>query len=139
MPLRPEEADDGALPPRDPCSERAREGFPRSARLLRRRDYERVFDGAVRSRDAGFTVLAVASCREHARLGLAVSKRQVRSAVERNRLKRRIRESFRRERALLAGLDLVVMAKREAGSWSGEAVFASLARHWDSVRRRWAG
>jgi ribonuclease P protein component len=43
-----------------------------------------------------------------ARLGLLVSKREARSAVARNRIKRRIREAFRLEQAGLAGLDVLV-------------------------------
>lgn len=50
----------------------------------------------------------------HARLGLTVS-RKVGNAVERNRVKRRVREWFRQEGHVLAtGLDVVVIARREA-------------------------
>jgi len=48
-----------------------------------------------------------------ARLGLAVSRR-VGNAVERNRVKRLVRETFRRRRRTLAGLDLVVTGRPAA-------------------------
>lgn len=44
----------------------------------------------------------------HARLGLVVSKRLFPRAVDRNRMRRRIREAFRQQAAGLPSLDLVV-------------------------------
>jgi len=44
------------------------------------------------------------------RLGIVVGKRAVRRAVDRNRLKRAIRESFRHEQHRLPSLDIVVQA-----------------------------
>lgn len=41
-----------------------------------------------------------------------VAKRYVRLAVERNKLKRAIRESFRHQQLQLAGLDVVVVVKK---------------------------
>ena len=47
-------------------------------------------------------------------MGLAIAKKCARRAVDRNRLKRLVRESFRLERLGLPGLDLVVMCRRDA-------------------------
>ena len=117
--------------------------FPRSARLLNGHDFQRVFDDAVRSRDGGFTVLARrregvdSGC--SARLGLAIAKRQIRSAARRNRVKRRIRESFRHHQCELAGIDVIVMAKHGVDAWTGETMSASLARHWRRIASRCDG
>jgi ribonuclease P protein component len=55
------------------------------------------------------------------RLGLTVS-RKVGNAVVRNRVKRRIREWFRRERGCFGGAwDVVVIARREAAALDFEA------------------
>jgi len=43
-----------------------------------------------------------------ARLGVVISKRQAREAVERNALRRRIREAFRLEQHTLGPIDLIV-------------------------------
>ena len=109
--------------------------FPRAARLLSARDYDRVFACPVRSRDAAFTVLARASD-QSARLGLAIAKRQIASAAKRNRIKRRIRESFRYHRRVLYGIDVVVMAKRGVEAASSDAIDNSLDGHWCRIRRK---
>ncbi len=60
------------------------------------------------------------------RLGVTVSRR-VGNAVVRNRLKRRIREWFRRKRrALPEGLDLVVIGRRGAVGLSSEELCQQL-------------
>jgi len=96
-------------------------------------EYKRVFSRPKRSADAFFTVLAMVSARQPARLGLAISKKQASRAVDRNRLKRLIRESFRHHRKELAGLDLVVMARRPALDAGNSRLFRSLRNHWQEL------
>jgi ribonuclease P protein component len=98
-----------------------------------------VFRGAARSRDTYFTVLSTANGKRHARLGLAISKKQCRLATGRNRLKRIVRESFRRHQDVLAGRDLVVMAQAEAQAADNRTLFDSLEKHWQRVRRSGTG
>lgn len=62
-----------------------------------------------------------------ARLGLAVSKKQARRAVDRNRLKRVIREQFRRRRTALPPLSLVVMIRSSAAKASNLELSDALA------------
>jgi ribonuclease P protein component len=45
------------------------------------------------------------------RLGLAIAKKRVKLAVQRNRIKRIIRESFRLNQHVLPAIDMVVMVK----------------------------
>lgn len=112
----------------------ADEAFPRSARLLHRADYQRVFARPLKkSADRYLTVLARPNRLGYARLGLAISKKQARRAVQRNRLKRLIRESFRLHRPALGDLDLVVMARAQAASASNTEIFAALLSHWQSL------
>ncbi len=56
--------------------------------------------------------------------GLAISKRVSKRAVERNRIKRLLRESFRRVRSQLPPLDLVVMAREQAAGVPGPELLA---------------
>ena len=113
-------------------------GFPREARLLQKSDYSRVFKQARRSADRNFTVLARRIPGNRARLGLAISKKIARHAVQRNRLKRLIRESFRHNQDALQGLDLVVMGRPGVVERNNEALTASLHRHWNTVIKRCA-
>ena len=47
----------------------------------------------------------------YARLGMIIGKRYCRLAVDRNRIKRLIRERFRRDQAQLGSSDIVVMLR----------------------------
>ena len=76
-----------------------------------------VFSAPTRADPAGASV---------GRLGITVSRR-VGNAVVRNRLKRRVREWYRRERSALAsGLDLVVIARPAAAKLDSAATSAQL-------------
>jgi ribonuclease P protein component len=60
-------------------------------------------------------VYAVANNEAVARLGLIIGKRQARRAIERNRIKRALRESFRHQRQALIGVDVVVQLIESVG------------------------
>ena len=74
-------------------------------------------------------VVLVRARTEHTRLGITVGRR-VGNAVVRNRVKRLIREWFRRERSAIgAGWDIVVIARPAAARLAGaSAAFAELKR-----------
>ena len=65
-----------------------------------------------------------------ARLGISVSKRVAAHAVERNRIKRIARDSFRRCRTQLPPGDYVLLAQRDAAGASSEALRAALTSLW---------
>ncbi|MFN2381912.1 MAG: ribonuclease P protein component [Guyparkeria sp.] len=85
--------------------------FPRSARLLSGRDYQRAMRDGGRVHTANLMLALFANPGGEPRLGLAVSRKRVRRAHERNRVKRVAREHFRLARADLPGMDVVVLAK----------------------------
>jgi len=111
--------------------------FPRAHRLLAAADFSRVFAGADRSSDGFFTVLARLNELSCARLGLAISRRVAPRAVDRNRLRRLARESFRQ--LGLAPLDYVVMARRDAVTAPSPSLRSSLDRHFLQLSRRAVG
>ena len=111
--------------------------FPRHIRLLTSRDFQLVFrDNKIRVSDNRWSLLARQNNLTHARLGMAISKRVVKTAVERNRMKRIVRESFRHYQKQLAGLDIVVMCREGAIKANNRELFDSLNRHWHRVTER---
>ena len=75
----------------------------------------------------------------HARLGLAISKRVSKRAVERNRIKRLLRESFRRVRHQLPAVDMMVMAREQAAGVPGTQLLAELDGLWKKLLASQAG
>ncbi|MDE0971161.1 MAG: ribonuclease P protein component [Arenicellales bacterium] len=110
--------------------------FMRSERLLHSEEYRTTIAKRCRSDDQLFTVFAARRPTGGARLGITVSRRVSTKAVRRNRLKRRVRESFRYHKQPLAGLDLVVIARQEANETERLQVDRSLFGHWIRVREK---
>ncbi len=110
--------------------------FTRQQRLSSALEYKYVFDQPCKSTDRYFTVLARPNARAFARLGLAISKKRVKRAVDRSRIKRLSRESFRHHQLSLAGLDCVVLAKNGIEQVNNQTLLHSLAGHWQRLLRR---
>jgi ribonuclease P protein component len=109
-------------------------GFPPDRRLHTAAEFGRVFADPARSSDRYFTVLARASGRSTARLGLTISRRAAKRAVDRNKLKRLARESFRQQPAL-PPWDFVVLARPGADRADRRALRASLDRHFAQLAK----
>lgn len=114
-------------------SARARQGLPKAYRLLRPPAFAAVLRQGLKSRDRCFAVFAVSNALPHMRIGLVVSRKVSTAAAVRNRVKRQIRESARRQRQQLEGLDLVVVAHAAAAHTENAALQASLQRHWTGI------
>jgi len=67
---------------------------------------------------------------QHARLGLAVPKRSLKSAVMRNRVKRRLREQFRLSAASLGGYDIIAMVRPSMMKHPVSEYSEVVSRHW---------
>ena len=111
------------------------EDFSKHRRLLKAIDYKRVFDNAVRSSDSYFIVLARPNDLDHARLGLAISKKKAKLAVWRNRLKRITRESFRCSQNICHA-DFIVLAGNKSVGATNQQLFLSLEKHWQRVNEK---
>src|SRR5688572_7986054 len=109
-------------------------GFSPDQRLHTPAEFGRVFAEPARSSDRYFTVLARPSGRYVARLGLTVSRRAAKRAVDRNKLKRLARESFRHH-AALPQWDFVVLARPGADRAERGVLRASLDRHFEQLTK----
>ncbi|MCW8830243.1 MAG: ribonuclease P protein component [Gammaproteobacteria bacterium] len=106
-------------------------------KLLNAAEFNRVFDKSVRSSDQYFTILASPNDLEHPRLGMAISKRRVKLAVVRNRIKRIIRESFRLSQQNDSA-DYVVMAGKLGARGTNQQLRESLEKHWGLLKKKCA-
>ena len=109
-------------------------GFPAHRRLRRKSEFEAVYARGLRLGDGFFAVTASPNGTGCARLGLAVATKAAGSSVERNRLRRLIRESFRLRQHELPAVDLVVSARAQARAARNDALRASLNGLWDRVK-----
>jgi ribonuclease P protein component len=118
----------GATPPRA--------GFTPAQRLHSGSDFERVYAKRWRIVDANFAINAVQNTLDHARLGLSISGKTVGNSVQRNRVKRQVRESFRKAASTLPAVDLVVGARNGARTAHNAALRESLESLWEKIRKQ---
>ncbi|HSH47054.1 MAG TPA: ribonuclease P protein component [Halomonas sp.] len=112
------------------------QGYPRRLRLLTAGDYRRVFDTATcKVHGKGLMALASPNALGHPRLGLIFSKKNVRRAVDRNRLKRIARESIRLRQHQLPSADIVLLARRGLDKLDNETVHRQLQGMWRRLDR----
>ncbi|MFO7602617.1 MAG: ribonuclease P protein component [Gammaproteobacteria bacterium] len=99
-------------------------------------DFERVFAKPARRTDKYFTILYLCNDGDVARLGLAISKKRARRAVDRNRIKRLVRESFRQHQDELQGCDFIVLAQNATASADNPTLFKALQNHWRQLSKQ---
>lgn len=108
-------------------------GFPRQNRLLVASDYRRVFKQRQALTSRHFVMQYALSGGTEPRLGLVMKKKVARRAIDRNKLKRCARESFRMNRQQLTGLDVVVIARHGAASHDKQALRQELDALWTQL------
>ena len=115
------------LRPSGPGDSGADQRFPRSRRIRKRADYLRVQNARRGRKGPHFVLIDAPGPTGESRLGVTVSRR-VGGAVERNRVKRRVREFFRKNRYRLQPTrDLVIIARPGAELLSLKDVESELA------------
>ena len=105
--------------------------FRKQARLLRPQEFKEVFSKkTLKSQSPRITLWGSPRTQEGARLGIAIPKRVVSRAVDRNRLRRIIRESFRVRQGKLGSWDIVVHLRRGGAVDRADEFTAELEALW---------
>lgn len=112
--------------------------FKRELRLLTAENYQTVFKSAKRFGNRSFTILARENSLGHARLGLAISKKSAKLAVDRNRIKRMFRESFRLNQHNLPSVDIIAMCKPSAILLDNQEMRKQIDTQWHFMRKKFA-
>ena len=119
--------------------------FPREYRLTGKRQFDHVLLAReVRVRSGCFRVFAAPNNETGPRLGLVVGKRQLKRAVDRNRVRRVLRETFRLRRATIPPMDIVVqlietplelnLGAQATTLW--QLLVSTIGKEKENVRRR---
>jgi len=81
-------------------------------RIVHPLDFRRAYERRRSVSDRAMVVYGVENGRDYLRLGISIGRKKVRSVVERNRVKRVLREAFRLGKAEIpVGVDLVVVPR----------------------------
>jgi len=107
--------------------------------LLTPEHYKNVFQQAHSAGSPHFTIIARNNSLSHPRLGLAVPKKQIKTAVARNKFKRLARQSFRMKQHDLPNKDFVVIAKKSAQNLSNEEILKLFDKLWHRLSRPYRG
>ena len=106
-------------------------GFPQSKRLLKPEDFRKVFtNSAYKVYCSGFVFLATPNNLSSPRLGFVMAKKNIKLAVQRNKYKRLLRESFRLNQHSLPGIDIVVLALKSCQETTPLNLVPSLTPAW---------
>ena len=110
--------------------------FPREVRLLSAKQYSYVFADARRFGNQSFTLLVRLNDQSHPRLGLAIAKKSAKRAVDRNRIKRLLRESFRNKQHQLPPIDIIAMCRPVAVQLSNKQILSQLEKQWCYMQKK---
>lgn len=114
----------------------AKQGFSKASRLLGPSQYSTVFKKADFKLSATSILILVSKSVLPPRLGIVVAKKHVKSAVQRNRLKRRFRESFRLRQEEFGTIDMVVLARKGVDLMSNQEVLIQINRLFDELTNK---
>lgn len=107
--------------------------LPRAARLLKPGDFAALRGNSKRISVRHFLAEFSATAQPTCRLGQAVSRRVSKRAVDRNRIKRLVRESYRHARGDLPPVDILLIARSSAVQQTNSMLREDLARLWQKL------
>ena len=126
-----------AAPAVEPRKAKPEETFTPEDRLRRRREFDAVYSRGVRIAGRNFALFILPNNVGRSRLGMTVS-RKVGNAVVRNRVRRRLRQIFRTQRAVLGtGFDFVVHGRPSIAQMDPEELKKEFLSGVARFKRQW--
>ena len=99
-------------------------------------DFKEVFDSnKLKVANSSLLILAKPSSSGHSRLGLVIAKKNIPTAVQRNRVKRVARETFRHQ-DFTVPMDIVFLARSRANQLSNNQLTELLIKAWADLETR---
>lgn len=105
--------------------------FPRLSHLRTATDFQKVWKMGKR---VSVPLVIMVSCENqlgYSRLGISIPKKNIRLAVDRNRLKRLARETFRLHQNKLSNRDIVIVAYKGAETLAPKEQYKRFNTLWD--------
>ena len=110
--------------------------FKQTQRLLNASDYKQVFDhNRFKVANSSHLILAKPGDGAPSRLGLVIAKKNIPTAVQRNRIKRIVRETFRKKQFQIP-LDIVFLARQGADKLSAQKLTCIMEKSWAKLDHR---
>lgn len=112
-----------------------KEGYSRRHRFAERGSFGPVLRSPRKARGPLVTVHAAPGSAPVSRLGIALTRRLVRSAVHRNQVKRLVREVYRHHDIKASGLDCVVSLRERFQPGTAASLAREVARLFDELAK----
>ncbi|HSE83239.1 MAG TPA: ribonuclease P protein component [Thermodesulfobacteriota bacterium] len=86
--------------------------FPSELRIRKSSDFKKVFEKGKKFSSEHYTIIFTPNSLGFPRLGLVVGKKRMSGAVKRNRVKRIVREVFKKNKPVFNSLDVLILPKK---------------------------
>jgi ribonuclease P protein component len=107
--------------------------FPKKVRLRSQKDFQNVFQSGKKFKRKGMAFIIRPNHLDYPRLGVSISKKSIPRSVDRNRMKRIVKESFRLNQEKLEGIDVVVVVYSSFLELNNAEMNACLNQLWSSL------
>ena len=112
--------------------------FKRQDRLLDRPAFSTVFEARKKRFSGTFIIYSHENQCDYPRIGIILSKKQVRLASKRNQLRRLIRESFRLNLTTLPRMDFVLVGLNAMQHLNRKEIVQCIEKQWEYYRQSYA-
>ncbi|NTS76351.1 ribonuclease P protein component [Catenovulum sp. SM1970] len=110
--------------------------YGRELRVLTPAQFSNIFNSNPRKFACRlYTILLCKNDLDNPRLGFTISKKKVKLAVNRNRVKRIVRDNFRLNQAELPNVDMVFIARQGIDQVDNAQIHQELNNTWQKLRK----